>query len=220
MAERLYTLPQTAALLGASVTQVRRWIGSGRLPAEQAAGEVCVSERGLVRFLTDRGIDLGELLCAVVEPPAAETATRPPEAHAEAAAAPQEGEAAPHEREPGGEAPSSRRDVVSRLAEAILHDALRRGADAIYLEPVPGSLTLRLRVAGRVREKPRFASRLPRGLGPLLLARFRAMGHLAESGGHEAAFSVHVSGRAKAFRIEESSTPHGPGLAIYPVGPR
>jgi type II secretory ATPase GspE/PulE/Tfp pilus assembly ATPase PilB-like protein len=222
MAERLYNLPQTADLLGTSVHEVRRWIASGRLPAEQAAGEVCVSERGLVRFLTDRGIDLGELLCAVMEPPTAaqaSTTTAAPES-AEADAARADAEAPPPEDEPEGEASAPRRNVVSRLAEAILHDALRRGADAIYLDPVPGSLTLRLRVGGRVREKPRFASRLPRGLGPLLLARFRAMGHLAESGGHEAAFSVHVGGRAQAFRIEASPTPDGPGLAMYPVASR
>jgi len=192
MAERLYSVQQTADLLGTSAAEVRHWIDLGRLPVEQAAGEVRVSERGLVRFLTDRGIDLGELLSATLRPPA------------EADGAAPEGEAA-------------RRDVVSRLAEAILHDALHRGADAIYLEPVPGSLTLKLRVADRVREKPRFASRLPRGLGPLLLARLRAMGHLAESGGHDAAFSVHLDGQARAFRMEDQPTSDGPGLAIYPL---
>jgi excisionase family DNA binding protein len=218
MAERLYSLQQTADLLGASVTQVRRWIDSGRLPAEQTAGEVRVSERGLVRFLTDRGIDLGELLAAAFEPPPAPASARTAEAETRAETEVRvEGE--PDARPPAPEAPSGR-DAVSRLAEAILHDAVHRGADAIYLEPVPGSLTLRLRVRGRMREKPRFASRLPRGLGPLLLARFRAIGHLAESGGHAAAFSVHMHGRAQPFRIEESPTPHGPGLALYPLEPR
>jgi len=201
MAERLYSVQQTADLLGTSAAEVREWIDLGRLPAEQTAGQVRVSERGLVRFLTDRGIDLGEVLGAALQPPATAAARRPADAGRSAEPAPARG------------------DAASRLAEAILHDALRRGADAIFLEPVPGSLTLRLRVDGRVREKPRFASRLPTGLGPLLLARFRLMAHMADIAGREAAFSVHVAGQPRAFRIEDRPAPHGPGLAIYPLEP-
>lgn len=216
MAERLYSLQQTADLLGTSVTQVRGWIASSRLPAEQAAGRIWISERGLVQFLTDRGIDLSAILEGAGHadrPPPRDAPPAQPSTAADADAAGTDAASTGRRGFPCG-------DAVSRLAEAILHDALRRGADAIYLEPVPGSLTLKLRVGDRLREKPRFASRLPQGLGPRLLARFRAMGHLAESGGHEAAFSVPVGGRAQAFRIEESPTADGPGLAIYPVEPR
>jgi len=210
MAERLYSLHQTADLLGTSLAEVREWIHLGRLPAEQTAGEVRVSERGLVRFLTDRGIDLGAIVEAITEPETPDDAHRAPSDAAQADAGPSSST---------GQRGRDAGNAVSRLAEAILHDALRRGADAIYLEPVPGSLTLRLRVGGRVREKPRFASRLPRGLGPLLLDRLRAMGHLAESGGHKAAFSVHLQGHVHAFRIEDYPSLHGTGLAIYPVTP-
>jgi len=196
MAERLYSVKQTADLLGTSAAEIRRWIDLGRLPAEQMAGAFWVSERSLVRFLTDRGIDLGQVLGDALEP--REAAACPPTAP-ETASRPARG------------------DAVARLAEAILHDALRRRADAVFLEPVPGTLTLKLRVDGRVREKPRFAPRLPTGLGPLLLARFRAMAHMAETGGHAAALSVHLDGRTQPFRLEERPTPHGSGLAIYPL---
>ena len=212
MAERLYSLQQTADLLGTSPAEVRRWIVLGRLPAEQMAGTVWVSERGLVGFLTARGIDLSAILGEAIEPepPSA------PSAGADASSAP------PADADAASDPPirprePDRRDAASRLAEAILHDALRRGADAIFLDPVPGSLTLRLRVNGRVREKPRFASHLPRGLGPLLLSRLRAMAHMAEAAGRDAAFSVYMDGRPRPFRLEDRPTPHGPGLAAYPL---
>jgi len=204
MAERLYSLQQTANLLGTSPGEVREWIDLGRLPAEQMAGAVWVSERGLVRFLTDRGIDLSAVLGEALEPEAVQAPAPPAEADAETPA------------RAGGR---GRGDAVSRLVEAILHDALRRGAEAVFLDPVPGSLTLRLRVGGRVREKPRFASHLPKGLGPLLVSRLRAMARMAEATGRDAAFSVYVNGRPRPFRLEDRATPQGPGLAIYPLDP-
>jgi len=180
VAERLYSVDQAAALLGTSPREIRRWIDVGHLPAEQLAGDVRVSERGLVRFITARGIDLGKVLSAALP--------REPEA-----------------------------DAVARLAEAVLADAVRRGADAILLEPVANGLTLKLRVGGRVREKPRFASHLPAGLGPRLLARFRAMAQSDGPAGRPARFSVRLNGNPHTFRLEGSDEPHGPGLAIYPV---
>jgi len=218
MAERLYSVQQTADLLGTSVTEVRQWVDLGRLPAEQMAGAVWVSEHGLVRFLTDRGIDLGQILGAALRP-SAPAASRPADAATPTRQTPPTREPDPADAGRPAEPAPARGDAASRLAEAILHDALRRGADAIFLEPVPGSLTLKLRAGGRVREKPRFASRLPTGLGPLLLARFRLMAHMADIAGRDAAFSVHVAGQPRPFRIEDRPGPHGPGLAIYPVEP-
>jgi type II secretory ATPase GspE/PulE/Tfp pilus assembly ATPase PilB-like protein len=108
-------------------------------------------------------------------------------------------------------------DAAARLAQAILRDAIDRGAEAIYLEPIPRGLTLKLRVGGRVREKPRFASRLPKGLGPLLLQRLRTMARLAGSPGLVAVFAVRLNGRPQRFRLEQCPMPHGQGLVIYPV---
>jgi len=192
MVERLYSIQQTADLLGASPGDVRQWIQSGALPAEQFAGEVRVSEHGLVRFLKDRGIDLGNVLSAVLE----EDGTSGPEPD---------------------EAPEAAVNVPTRLAEAILKDAVGRGAETISLEPRPNTLTLRLCIGGRWREKPNFASRLPTGLGPLLVAQFRALARVSETSGGPPILEARLDGRTHFFRIETCATPHGDGLLITPV---
>jgi len=194
MAERLYSIQQTADLLGASPGEVRQWIREGVLQAEQVAGEVRVSERGLVRFLMDRGIDLENVLNAVLEDDAAPAPEPEPE-----------------------EAPEPSVNVPTRLAEAILTDAVRRGAETIALEPRPNTLTLKLRIGGQWREKPNFASRLPRGLGPLLVAQFRALARVSEARGGPPTFEACLDGQTRRFRIETCSTPHGDGLLIHPV---
>ena len=192
MAERLYSIRQTADLLGASPADVRQWIRCGLLQAEQLAGDVRVSEHGLVRFLKDRGVDLERVFSAVLEEHAA-----PP-------------------RGPD-EAPEAAADVPTRLAEAILKDAIRRGAETIALEPRPNTLTLRLRIDGCWREKPNFASRLPAGLGPLLVARFRALARVSGASGEPPTFEACLDGRTRSFRVETCSTPHGDGLLMYPM---
>ena len=192
MVERLYSIQQTADLLGASPGDVRQWIQSGALPAEQFAGEARVSEHGLVRFLKDRGIDLEHVLSAVLE---------------------EDGAPAPAPDEP----PEAAVNVSTRLAEALLKDAVKRGAETISLEPRPNTLTLRLRIGGRWREKPNFASRLPTGLGPLLVAQFRALARVSETSGGPPILEARLDGRTHFFRIETCSTPHGDGLLIYPV---
>jgi len=192
MAERLYSIQQTADLLGASPADVRQWIQSGALPAEQFAGEVRVSEHGLVRFLKDRGIDLEHVLSAVLG---------------------EDGAPAPAPDEP----PEAAVSVPTRLAEAILKDAVKRGAETISLEPRPNTLTLKLRIGGRWSEKPNFAPRLPTGLGPLLVAQFRALARVSENSGGPPILEARLDGRTYFFRIETCSTPHGDGLLIYPV---
>ena len=192
MVERLYSIQQTADLLGASPADVRQWIQSGELPAEQFAGEVRVSEHGLVRFLKDRGIDLENVLSAVLG---------------------EDGAPAPAPAEP----PEAAVNVSTRLAEAILKDAVNRGAETISLEPRADTLTLKLRIGGRWREKPNFASRLPTGLGPLLVTQFRALARVSETSGGPPILEARLDGRTHFFRIETCSTPHGDGLLITPV---
>lgn len=214
MAERLYSTQQVADLLGASPWDVDQWIQSGFLEAEQVAGDVRVSERGLVRFLKDRGIDLESVLSAALSHEAEgepETDGSPEPAAPDASDVRR---SAPRP-EPGGAETAA--DVPTRLVEAILQDALKRGADAIYLEPQPDSLTLKLRIDGRLHEKPNFASRLPSGLGPLLMAQFRALARPSEESGQEGTFETCLDGQVRLFRIETRSTPHGDGLVIHPI---
>jgi len=255
--ERLYTVRQTAELLGTTPEEVRGWIEAGRLPAEEAAGSLLVSERGLVRFLAACGIDLGAILKKIEAewaeedeadrsawaeaPPGATPAAKdqrpaspPPPAFAPpTASAPQAPPPTPTTSVNAAAAPAAAScaessgpiietplgtDAASRLAEAILRDALARGAEAVYLEPVPGSLTLKLVVGGRVREKPRFASRLPKGLGPRLLERLRAMARTeSEADAPAADFTVRLNGRPHRFLLADRPTEAGTGLAIYPV---
>ena len=234
MAERLYSIQQTADLLGIPAAEVRQLIQAGTLEAERVAGDDRVSERGLVRFLSTQGVDLGRVLRAVL----AEEDERPGEVGASAQSATSRAALieSPHEpvRDglntrrtspaakcsiPRGGPSEPPRDAAAQLADAILRDALDRGADAVFLEPAAEGLTLKLRVAGRVREKPRFASRLPCHLGPRLLARFRAMAGGLPDGAGSAAFEVTVNGRRRAFGLEVRATAGGPGLAIYPVRP-
>jgi len=195
MAERLYSIAQTADLLGIPAAEVRRFIQAGALETERVAGDDRVSERGLVRFLSAQGIDLGRILRAAL----AEEDEGPASAPASATGS------------------AERRDAAAQLADAILRDAVARGADAVFLEPAGEGLTLKLRVAGRVREKPRFAAHLPRGLGPRLLARFRAMAGGLPEGAASAAFEVTLGGRRRAFGLEVRRTAGGEGLAIFPV---
>ncbi|MGB2822299.1 MAG: ATPase, T2SS/T4P/T4SS family, partial [Phycisphaerae bacterium] len=63
MQERLFTIHQVAELLGASPREVLEWIRRDWLVSQQLPdGPVRVSERALVGFLKDRGIDLGQLM--------------------------------------------------------------------------------------------------------------------------------------------------------------
>ena len=214
MVERLYSARQVADLLGVSSIDVNQWIHSGLLEAEQLAGDIRVSERGVVRFLRDLGIDLGSVLRVALEQEAergAESATGAAESALET---PDAEPRPPDSRSARAEAVA---DVTTRLAEAILEDALKRGAEAIFLEPLPNSLSLKLRIDGRWREKPNFASRLPTGLGPLLVAQFRALARVSETSGGPPILEACLDGRTHFFRIETCSTPHGDGLLITPV---
>ncbi len=63
MQERLFTIHQVADLLGATPREVLEWIRRGWLNSQQLPdGPIRISERSLVRFLKDRGIDIGQLV--------------------------------------------------------------------------------------------------------------------------------------------------------------
>lgn len=63
MAERLFSTYQLADLLGTSSSEVVRWIEQGLLPFKRLpSGPLRVSESGLVSFLKNQGIDLGEIM--------------------------------------------------------------------------------------------------------------------------------------------------------------
>jgi len=62
MPVRLFTTEQVANILGASPSAVDEWMHRGWLPFQRLPnGPVRVSERGLLRFLKDRGVDIREI---------------------------------------------------------------------------------------------------------------------------------------------------------------
>ncbi len=67
MAERLYNTHQVADLLGVSPTAVVEWMQKGWLPFQRlSAGGVRVSEKGLVTFLKNQGIDIESVMAKAV----------------------------------------------------------------------------------------------------------------------------------------------------------
>ncbi|MBS3734222.1 MAG: Flp pilus assembly complex ATPase component TadA [Phycisphaerae bacterium] len=63
MSERTFTTYQVAELLGQTPGTVVEWIQKGWLPVRRMPeGSIRISERGLVSFLQDRGVDLSEIL--------------------------------------------------------------------------------------------------------------------------------------------------------------
>lgn len=66
MLERLFSTYQIADLLGASHGAVINWIEKGWLPVKHLPGkQVRISEKGLVRFLKERGIDMNAIMAKV-----------------------------------------------------------------------------------------------------------------------------------------------------------
>ncbi len=67
MAERLYNTHQVADLLGVNPTAVVEWMQKGWLPFQRLpAGGVRVSEKGLVTFLKNQGIDIESVMAKAV----------------------------------------------------------------------------------------------------------------------------------------------------------
>ena len=78
MPTRLFTAEQIAALLGAAVGDVTRWMRKGWLPFQKLPdGPVRISERGLLAFLKDRGIDISEIAARIGE----QESSEPPGPH-------------------------------------------------------------------------------------------------------------------------------------------
>jgi len=108
-------------------------------------------------------------------------------------------------------------DNAARIVDAILADAVKRRATAIHLEPQSDGLALRLRIGGRLYEKPNFRQRLPQGMAASLLAAFeRRAGLDAGDSGEprEGAFSMRLAGRNIAFGLSTCPTLHGKGLVV------
>jgi type II secretory ATPase GspE/PulE/Tfp pilus assembly ATPase PilB-like protein len=98
-------------------------------------------------------------------PPPAKHAPEPPESGATDRAVQDADKAAPVR-------------AARQVLDAILQDAAERQAAAIHLEWQPDGLTLRLRIGGRLHEKPNFKARLPKPIRASLLAQCKLLAGL------------------------------------------
>ncbi len=140
MTERLFSTFQIAQLLGATLEVVNQWIDSGALsPCRMPDGTVQITESALVSFLTGQGIDLGQLLAGVEESEPATSSKALPLRQPE-----------PAKPEPSDESPW----------EAVLGEAIRRGAHSIHITPRRDRVTLQMRIDGRLQGESDFGSHL------------------------------------------------------------
>jgi len=209
MPERLYTAYQVAELLGATPGEVHEWMQKGWLPFKRYPdGPVRVSQRGLLSFLRERGIDIEQIIAEAGHQDLQEPSNVEVQPAPEPPAAPVE---------PARLVGPEPADPAAQVAQAILADAVSSRATHVHLEPQPGSLALRLRIDGVIREKANFRRRLPRGLAPHLLARLKQWAGLEGTRPapvRTGSFSRTVEGRAVKVALSATATSHGDRLVL------
>jgi len=152
MQERLFTTDQVADLLGTTSREVRQWIAKGWLASHTGPDGVDrVSEKGLIKFLKGRGIDIMQLMVSTAvrhgsraastggkdKPPASNgaPATQGAELLGEASAGLPGPEVLSASDGPAG--PSIDEDVASALAAREMLTGQDPGKDAHEPAPVP-----------------------------------------------------------------------------------
>ena len=156
----------------------------------------------------DEGEGQGE---GVPQPPRAEA---PPPAEAPAEPQPQAQASKPVEPpEPLPPAPGR----AEQVAEAILADAVARGASHVHLETSPDGPVLHVRIDGVLRPKPRFGDRLPDELAPALIEALLGWAGVAPSEAHRprsGRFARTIDGGEVTFELSSLPTTHGPRLVL------
>ena len=156
----------------------------------------------------DEGEGQGE---GVPQPPRAEA---PPPA--EAPAEPQPQAQAPKPVEPPEPLPPAP-GRAEQVAEAILADAVARGASHVHLETSPDGPVLHVRIDGVLRPKPRFGDRLPDELAPALIEALLGWAGVAPSEAHRprsGRFARTIDGGEVTFELSSLPTTHGPRLVL------
>ncbi|MCX5654060.1 MAG: ATPase, T2SS/T4P/T4SS family [Planctomycetota bacterium] len=225
MAERLYSPQQVAELLGVTPETIHGWVRRGWLGAERLLeGRLVIGESAVAQFLKNQGIDIEELFVKTVMRegagrPAAGTAAESRAAGASPPPAPPPAEQP--QTAPAATSAAAASDLpagaVGQVLDAVLKDAVNRGATAIHLDAEGDGLALRLRVGGRLYEKTQFKPRLPRGMRTSLPALCKRMAGLRPE---EAArpqrggFRVRIDGQDRHFRIQSCPTSTGESIVI------
>jgi len=106
--------------------------------------------------------------------------------------------------------------VAAQVVSAVLDDAVKRGATHVHLHSTPSGLVLRLRIDGRLRDKPNFR-RLPDRVESLLAGRLLDLAGLAGADlarPQSGQFTHDVNGAPVQMKLSSFPTTHGPRLAI------
>lgn len=106
--------------------------------------------------------------------------------------------------------------VAAQVVSAVLDDAVKRGATHVHLHSKPSGPMLRLRIDGRLRDKPNFRG-LPRRVESALAGRLLDLAGLARADlarPQSGQFTHEVDGRAVRMTLSSFPTTHGPRLAI------
>ena len=105
-------------------------------------------------------------------------------------------------------------DPAAQITEAIITDAVARGATAMHLEQVDQSLRLRLRLDGMLQEKAGFRRNLPDGLGPRVVEHLRARAGLNGSTAGPQAGRIEMTVADRPLRLGLSALPTQAGDRI------
>jgi len=152
------------------------------------------------------------------EAPAPQPQTQ--EAQAPATSPAKEPEPAPAEEPPQpapAAAASGGGEPARQVIEAVLTDAAARGASHIHLDAGPEGPSLRLRADGRLRDKPSFAARLPKGVQGELFGRLKSLAGLDREQSRlpqAGQFTRQIEGREVHFRLSTCPTTDGERMTI------
>ncbi len=230
MADRLFSTYQVANLLGAAACEVSEWIQKGWLTSKNTTdGQVRITEKALVDFLKQRGVDLEALMAKVAIDEARNDGKATSPTQTNESVGRQQGQYAPQTPRKdeedalaqihpaaSGDEPAS----VQKLAEAILRDAVNRRATHIHLDPAQEGLSLRMRIDGVIHDKVNFRMRLPKSLGPKLIDCFAALGQLPTAvAPAEGSFKSTIGGRKFTFRVATFPTVFGRKVVIQLAEP-
>jgi len=237
MPQRLYTVYQVANLLGAVPAEVIGWIDKGWLPCRRAANQpLRISERNLVAFLKNQGVNIEQVMAKAVINESRQTV---PGAHSPVAAALMQQPAdtrstrrLPAQDRPFGDepvtepastfdpaqSPTAQVADAAQAAEAILREAVARNASSIHIECPPEGLTLRMRVDGVVRSNVDSSMGISASMGSEVLGRFSEMAGLDAAPGappQQGRFSCAVNGRSITLRAATCPTTRGRKMVIH-----
>jgi type II secretory ATPase GspE/PulE/Tfp pilus assembly ATPase PilB-like protein len=167
-----------------------------------------------------------DIIDATVEPPAPAPPPPAPAAPTEEVDEPKsERREAPRYAHPGDAAPTVQvlghrpGDPGSQVAQAILEDALTRGASHIHLEQRADELTLRLRIDGVMHEKSGFAARLPETIAPKLIETIKSFAP-EDTSPAPMGFTRDFEARTVTFRLTEVPMIHGERIVLSVLDPQ